>query len=192
MQREADRAVQWVQDNRMVCADNRMVCAGNKIKLLVIGTSKLRKSKLEGRGRVMQVSVAGSVIEESKSEKLLGIIVNNEMTFKEHLYGEKWRPQKEDNSPGLVPQLAQRVGILRKVVKLMSPKLFNSICQGMFQSKLLYCLQLFGNTWGVLENDDTQRKYTAFTRSDNQKLQVLQNKMMRIELDFHTEHLQST
>ena len=133
MQREADRAVQWVQDNRMVCA-------GNKTKLLVIGTSKLRKSKFEGRGRVMQVSVAGSVIEESKSEKLLGIIVNNEMTFKEHLYGEKWRPQKEDNSPGLVPQLAQRVGILRKVVKLMSPKLFNSICQGMFQSKLLYCL----------------------------------------------------
>ena len=63
----------------------------------------------------------------------------------------------------------------------MSPKLFNSICQGMFQSKLLYCLQLFGNTWGVLENDDTQRKYTAFTKSDNQKLQVLQNKMMRMK-----------
>ena len=99
VQREADRAVQWVQDNRMVCA-------GNKTRLLVIGTSKHRKSKLEGRGRVMQVSVAGSVIEESKSEKLLGIIVNNEMTFTEHLYGEKWRPQKEDNNPGVVTVLA--------------------------------------------------------------------------------------
>ena len=37
IQREADRAVNWVNDNRMVCA-------GNKTKLLAIGTSQLRKS----------------------------------------------------------------------------------------------------------------------------------------------------
>ena len=37
IQREADRAVNWVNDNRMVFA-------GNKTKLLAIGTSQLRKS----------------------------------------------------------------------------------------------------------------------------------------------------
>ena len=44
VQREADRAVDWVNDNRMVCA-------GNKTKLLVIGTSQLRRSKLESLDR---------------------------------------------------------------------------------------------------------------------------------------------
>ena len=72
VQREADRAVDWVKDNRMVCA-------GNKTKLLVIGTSQLRRSKLEKVNRVLHVNVAGAVIEETKSEKLLGIIVNNDL-----------------------------------------------------------------------------------------------------------------
>ena len=187
VQREADRAVQWVQDNRMVCA-------GSKTKLMVVGTSQLRKSKLESNNRVLEINVTGANIKETKSEKLLGIVINNEMTFKDHLYGEKWRPEKGDNSPGLIPQLAQRVGILRRVVKLMPPNIFNSICQGMFNSKLLYCLQLFGNTWGIVQNDDTKRKFKAFTKHDNQRLQVLQNKVLRMKtgLPFNTPTVQLT
>ena len=42
IQREANRATEWV-------FDNKMVCAGDKTKLLVIGTSQLRKSKLANR-----------------------------------------------------------------------------------------------------------------------------------------------
>ena len=187
VQREADRAVDWVKDNRMVCA-------GNKTKLLVIGTSQLRRSKLEKVNRVLHVNVAGAVIEETKSEKLLGIIVNNDMTFKQHLYGEQWRANKEENNRGLIPQLAQRIGILRKVVNLMPAHTFKSISQGLFDSKLLYCLQLFGNTWGTLQTNDTKRKFAAFTKADNQKLQVLQNQLMRMKtrLPAHTPTTQLT
>ena len=87
--------------------------------------------------KVLRVNVAGSVIEETKSEKLLGIIVSNNMTFKQHLYGEQWRANKEENNKGLIPQLAQRIGILRKVVNLMPAPTFKSISQGLFDSKLV-------------------------------------------------------
>ena len=173
VQREADRAVQWVEENRMVCA-------GNKTKLLIIGTSQRRRSKLEAQGKVLRVNVAGATIEETKSEKLLGIIVNNEMTFREHLYGEQWRENKEDNHQGLIPQLAKRIGILRRLVHLMPPHTFKMVSQGLFDSKMLYCLQLFGNTWRTLQTDETNRRFAAFTKTDNQKLQVLQNMLMRM------------
>ena len=54
----------------------------------------------------------------------------------------------------------------------------------MFDSKLLYCLQLFGNTWLRNQNDDTQRRFKAFTKADNQKLQVLQNKVLRMKTNL--------
>ena len=61
-----------------------MVCAGDKTKLLIVGTSKARKQKLKNKR--ITVTVCGNVIGESHSEKLLGLIVNNNLTWKEHLY----------------------------------------------------------------------------------------------------------
>ena len=52
-----------------------------------------------------------------------------------------------------------------------------SISDGIFNSKLRYCLPLFCNVW--TENDQNQR-FTAFTKSDSNKLQVLQNKVLRV------------
>ena len=66
----------------------------------------------------------------------------------------------------------------------MPPTQFHTISQGMFDSKLLYCLQLFGNTWLRNQNDDTQRRFKAFTKADNQKLQVLQNKVLRMKTNL--------
>jgi hypothetical protein len=53
-----------------------------------------------------------------RSEKLLGIMINNELTWKEQLYVETRR--EEDKSPGLISQPFQRVGILRRLSKCMS------------------------------------------------------------------------
>ena len=129
IQREANRSTEWVEDNRMVCA-------GDKTKLLVVGTKKLRQSKLSNK--LVSVNVYDNNIDSSHSEKLLGLIVNEELTWKEHLYGEKWR--QEDNAPGLVPQLGQRVGLLYKLVHRLFKKGFNTISHGIFNSKLQYCL----------------------------------------------------
>ena len=109
IQKEALRATEWA-------TDNRMVCSGRKTKLLIIGTAQLKKSKLEDRDISISIEVCGQTAKESKSEKLLGLIVNNQHSWKEYLYGEVWR--QEGNAPGLIPQLSQRVGLLPATGKI--------------------------------------------------------------------------
>ena len=81
IQNEADRSTSWLKDNRMCVA-------GEKSKLLVMGTSKLRSKKMT---HTMEIQVDNRPVVETRSEKLLGVIINNEITWKEHLYGETWR-----------------------------------------------------------------------------------------------------
>ena len=126
LQQEANNACDWLQDNIMCVA-------GHKSKLLVLGTKELKKTKC--RGRELSILVDGKLVTETQSEKLLGVIINNQMTWREHLYGETWRTG-EDNSPGLIPQLSQRLGILRKISGVASQKKLKMIAQGLFYSKL--------------------------------------------------------
>ena len=82
IQREALRSLEWV-------SDNRMVCAVDKTKLLVVGTKQLRHRKLIAQNKSIQVNVCNNLIESCHSEKLLGLIVNEELSWKDHLYGEQ-------------------------------------------------------------------------------------------------------
>ena len=94
MQQEANYSSDWLRDNRMCVA-------GQKSKLLVVATKGLRKNKLRRR---LSITVDEKRVVETWSEKLLGVIINNQMTWKEHLYGETWRPDDKNNCPGLIPQ----------------------------------------------------------------------------------------
>ena len=80
LQIEPDLSTSWVKDNRLVCS-------GSKTKLLIIGTKELRKSRLESQNKKLNVTVAGHRVEETNSEKLLGLIINNTMTWYNHLHG---------------------------------------------------------------------------------------------------------
>ena len=51
---------------------------------------------------------------------------------------------------------------------------------GIFYSKLSYCLAVFGNVFGLQQYKDGQTKYVNYTTRDNNKLQVLQNRLNRI------------
>ena len=169
IQFQADRSASWLKDNRMCVS-------GDKSKLLISGTKKLRSSKLT---RPMGIQVDGKLVMETRSEKLLGLIINNEMTWREHLYGETWR-EGDKNSPGLIPQLSQRVGILRRISKYMSKNRLKLFSHGIFYSKLNYCLPVFGTVFGLDRYRDISTRYMSFTREDNRKLQVLQNSVMRL------------
>ena len=59
---------------------------------------------------------------------------------------------------------------------------------GIFYSKLQYCLPVFGNVFGLEKYRDTNNKFSSFTKSDNKKLQVLQNSLNRMltESDYNT------
>ena len=146
------------------------------------------------RNRKLTVKVCGQEIIESDDEKLLGITISNNLTWHTHLYGNNL--QGKDKLVGLVPQLSQRVGIISKLSKVLSRRQLQNTCSGIFTSKLLYGLPLFSNAWGVPDMDDSSRRFMAFTKDDCRRLQVLQNKTMRIitnnhQLNVPTEELLS-
>ena len=169
IQFEADRSTDWVQDNRMVCS-------GPKTKLLIMGTSQLRNKLLNGL--YVSVNVCGHNIVETESEPLLGLTVNNKLTWSNYLHGEQWRVS--GNKSGLISQLSQRVGLLSQISKFMSRSKIRLISNGLFYSKLLYCLQVYSHVWGLRTFDTEDRRFNAFTKDDNKKLQILQNKVLRL------------
>ena len=169
IQNNADCSESWLRDNRMCVA-------GEKSKLLVIGTRNLRSSKLT---QPMIVNVDSMEVQESKSEKLLGVLINNELTWRENLYGETWR-QGDKNAQGLIPKMSQRVGMLKRMSKLMTKKRLKLFTNGIFYSKLTYCLPVFGQVFGLDSYRDNSTRNMSFTKEDNRKLQVLQNRVMRL------------
>jgi hypothetical protein len=167
IQIEAENSAQWLKDNRLWVA-------GEKSKFLVLGTREMRAAKLFGQE--MKISLDGKEIVESSSERLLGVVLNNNLTWQNHLYGE------EDNT-GLVPQLSKRLGMLKRLFKYTSkekPRYFSS---GIFYSKLNYCLPVFGNIFGLDKYKEENRRYFSFTVKGHHKLQVLQNKLNKLLLN---------
>ena len=178
LQIQANKSTEWVRDNNMVCA-------GEKTKLLVISTKELRQNKLTPNNKEIKVNVCGESIEETTDEKLLGIVISNDLTWKTYLYGNN--KTGSDKIIGLLSKLSQRVGILSRLRRVMNNNQFRKVSEGLFSSKLNYCCQLWGNVTGISPLDDTDRRYTAFSREDNRKLQVIQNKVFRLQTNLQRE-----
>ena len=171
LQMKADDSVSWLKDNRMCVA-------GSKSKLLVVGT-KWQKNKTFEQVGPLSVRIDGQTIFESKSEKLLGVVLSDNLTWKEHLQGETWRDQGQ-NSSGLISQLSRRVGMIKRLSKCVSKQRLKILVDGIFYSKLNYCLPVFGHVFGLDRYNVDGQKFMSFTKNDNRKLQVLQNTIMRI------------
>ena len=121
---------------------------------------------------VKSVVVNGETNEELVSEKLLGIVVNHSCNWKNHLYGDTehiW----------LLKELLQRVGMLRRLRYYIPNQKFRQIVNGVYTSKQVYWLTVFGGLWGLpgTSMDEDRRNNT---KEDMRKMQVLQNSDMRI------------
>ena len=173
IQAKANSSTQWIRDNKMLCS-------GDKTKLLIVCTKEIRE-KLKQSNKIFKINVGGKDIEETVDEKLLGIVISNNMSWSTHLYGNK--KTGKEKIQGLIPQLSQRVGILKQLSKLMTNSQLRSTGAGLFTSKLLYGAQLFTNVWGICDMDDSSRRFTAFTKDDCRRLQVLQNKVLRMTVE---------
>ena len=167
IEREACNSAQWLKDNRLCVA-------GEKSKLMILGPSELRATKLDDT--IAKIVVDGKEICESTSEKLLGVVLNNQLTWKTHLYGDR------DNM-GLIPQLSKRLGMLKRLSKFMSKEKLKYFSSGIFYSKLSYCLVVFGNIFGLDTFKQENRRFFSFTVKDNNNIQVLQNKLNRLLLN---------
>ena len=180
LQHEADTVSDWFEKNDMVVSSE-------KTKLMIVTTTANRASKLTQNGISFNVSVCGNLKNETKSEKLLGITMNNQLNWKNHLYGD------EENI-GLVKELSKRVGMLRQIRKYVNNTVFKLILNGLFTSKLIYGITIYGGVWGLpgVLNEDPINS-TSITKEDMRKLQVLQNSAIRLLLskprDTHVKTL---
>ena len=171
LQNKADSAIAWIEDNKMLYSPE-------KTKLLIVSTKEQRTSHLEGQ--TLRIKVGGKFVNETTDEKLLGITMSNDMTWRAYLYGTVQNGYMVKN--GLLSRLSKRVGMLAKLSKYMSHSQFKATCDGLFNSTLLYCLPLFINVWNLPSVDDMTRRSTAISKEDCRKLQVLQNKVLRCKI----------
>ena len=81
LQEDANLITKWFDKNEMIVSSE-------KTKLLIIGTAAARRNKLENLDLGLDVNICGETKSESSLEKLLGFVVNNTFTFRNHLYGE--------------------------------------------------------------------------------------------------------
>ena len=150
---------------------NKMVCSGEKTKLLVTGTRANRRSKLNS---IPNIEVCDDTITESSSEKLLGVVVNNNITWKNHLFGNH-------EEEGLLKNLSKRIGMLKRLRHHLPNDKFKQTVLALFTSKLCYCITVWGGVWNLRgELNDIERKNMSITKAEMRKLQVMQNKCMRM------------
>ena len=130
-------------------AANKLVINGDKTHLVVMGTKKTAARRQE-----VSVQAGGHTIHPSRTEKLLGGVICEDMKWKEHLLG---------SDQSLVKQLTSRINGLLKVSSRAPSATRLMVANEIFMSKLCYLIQL----WGGCEQ--------YLVRS----LQVLQNRAAR-------------
>ena len=123
---------------------------------------------------VQQVEVCGDMVSESTSEKLLGVVINNTITWKNHLLGN-------EEEEGLLKNLQKRVGMLRKLRKHLPDTKFRQTVSALFSSKIYYCITVWGGVWDIPGDlNDVDGRNMSITKDEMRKLQVMQNKCMRM------------
>ena len=84
--------------------------------------------------------------------------------------------------------------MLKRLRRFLSPSKLRLVMEGVFSSKLIYGMTVWGRVWGIPGSlDEETRTSRTMTKEDLRKLQVLQNKCMRLvtnsEYRTPTEHL---
>ena len=66
------------------CQDNKMVINTSKIKCMLITTTHKRRS-LSDAGEGLYISLGNKIIEQVKHEQMLGVWVDDQLTWDEHI-----------------------------------------------------------------------------------------------------------
>ena len=116
--------------------ENKLQVNDAKTHLLVLTSSRKRQNEVFN----VRINTTTEVTTPSWSEKLLGVWIHEDMKWQEHIL---------DSENSLIRALVIRINALKRIKHVASFKFRLIIANGIFISKLLYCLPLFG---GVEEN----------------------------------------
>ena len=104
---------------------------GDKTKLMLLMSDAARRAKPD---LSISLNTGTETITPSKSEKLLGGFISQNLKFKEHI---------QDNENSMFKILNKRVGALKKVSKTASFKTRKMIANGVILSRLIYLIPLW-------------------------------------------------
>ena len=150
-----------------------MVIAPAKTKLRLTSNNQIKTALIKEFD--FRVKVLDNEIRPMPSEKLLGVILSDDMTWLPHMWGESWRDK--DNARGLIPDLIKRIGLLRYLARGSSRSKIKSLVAGMFTSKILYGLPLVSSIWG-LQNYNYELNKLSCPKSAMIKLQSCQRQTL--------------
>ena len=131
--------------------NNQLKLNDDKTHLMVMTTSQKRKNLAQDDSVFM--ITPSEVIEKSESEKLLGAWIHEDMKWAEHIL---------NNDESLVRSLNTRVGALKKVSKVANFRNRKMIADGIFMSKLVYLIPLWGGIYkGLIKSLQTLQNKAA-------------------------------
>ena len=143
---------------------NRLKLNDDKTHLLVLTSSQTRKARRKAdRSLAVSIATPSASVDPSPSEQLLSGWMHQDLKWAEHILG---------GEESLVKSLNTRLSALKLVGKVATFKTRKTLADGIFMSKLIYLISL----WGGCE------KYLI------RSLQIIQSKAARVvtKLDWHT------
>ena len=111
--------------------NNQLKLNDDKTHLLVMSTGQAKGTTM--LCNQVQIVTPTAVIKPSRTEKLLGCWVQDDL---------KWGEQLRDNKENLIRSLNTRLGALKKIRKIASLKNRKMIAEGIFMSQLSYLISL--------------------------------------------------
>ena len=139
---------QWCQSNHLFLNEDKihslLVCTPQRRLFLDVSVFKPTMSN-------------GKNIEPSKHQKLLGVMVDENLTWNPHIKGC-------EEFEGVTKSLCKKINYLRKLSSYTQTDVLLQIANGIFIPTLIYAMPLWGGTSAANIN----------------KLQILQNKALRI------------
>ena len=130
---------------------NRLKLNDEKTHLLIMTTGQ--KQKL--MNIAVKISTIGGEIKPIRTEKLLGIHIQNDL---------KWTEYIQNNEKSLIRQLNTRLNALKQISSVASFKTRLMIANGIFSTKLIFQISLWGGAANYLISS----------------LQIIQNKAARV------------
>ena len=115
---------------------NKLVINDDKTHLLVLGTKSTAARRAE-----VSLQAGNHLIMPTKSEKLLGCLINEDLKWKENILG---------NKQSIIKQVTSRINGLSLVSSRADFRTRLMVANGIVVSKMCYLIQLWGGCEGYL------------------------------------------
>ena len=112
---------------------NKLNLNGDKTHLMLLATDKAWRSKLNENS--IHLNTGNEIIATSKSEKLLGGLINQNLKWTDHILL---------NDESMLKKLGTRLNALKQMSKVADFKTRKMLANGLFMSKLIYLIPLWG------------------------------------------------